>query len=70
MREEEPVPTAGLSNAFAVLRRRTFGFAAEECWRIVDPILTAWADDEVPLDEYAAGGNGPANWDTNCTLHA
>lgn len=43
------------------------GDTAEECWRIVDPILTAWADDAVPLAEYAAGGNGPADWDTNCT---
>ena len=43
------------------------GDTAEECWRIVDPILTAWADDAVPLAEYAAGGNGPAGWDTNCT---
>ncbi|KAA0975270.1 glucose-6-phosphate dehydrogenase [Paeniglutamicibacter gangotriensis] len=45
------------------------GDTAEECWRIVDPILTAWADDEVPLDEYPAGGNGPEDWPTNCTLN-
>ncbi len=44
------------------------GDTAEECWRIVDPILTAWADDMVDLDEYPAGGNGPSGWDTNCTL--
>ncbi|MDQ0096169.1 glucose-6-phosphate dehydrogenase [Paeniglutamicibacter psychrophenolicus] len=44
------------------------GDTAEECWRIVDPILTAWADDMVDLDEYPAGGNGPAGWATNCTL--
>lgn len=43
------------------------GDTAEECWRIVDPILGAWARDAVPLAEYAAGGNGPAGWDTNCT---
>ena len=43
------------------------GDTAEECWRIVDPILGAWAEDAVPLDEYAAGGNGPAGWGTNCT---
>lgn len=41
------------------------GDTAEECWRIVDPILAAWANDEVPLEEYAAGGPGPAGWDTN-----
>ncbi|WP_233548749.1 glucose-6-phosphate dehydrogenase [Galactobacter valiniphilus] len=38
------------------------GDAAEECWRIVDPVLEAWARDEVPLDEYAAGTEGPASW--------
>lgn len=44
------------------------GDTAEECWRIVDPILAAWAKDEVPLEEYAAGGAGPAGWETNCQL--
>ena len=32
---------------------------AEESWRIVEPILKAWADDEVPLSEYPAGSAGP-----------
>nr|WP_245356584.1 glucose-6-phosphate dehydrogenase [Paeniglutamicibacter kerguelensis] len=44
------------------------GDTAEECWRIVDPILAAWAANEVPIEEYAAGGNGPTGWETNCTL--
>ncbi|MGL3806123.1 glucose-6-phosphate dehydrogenase [Paeniglutamicibacter sp. R2-26] len=44
------------------------GDTAEECWRIVDPILAAWAANEVPLEEYAAGGSGPAGWATNCKL--
>jgi glucose-6-phosphate 1-dehydrogenase len=38
------------------------GDVAEQCWRIVQPILDAWAKDEVPLDEYAAGSAGPASW--------
>ncbi|WP_168582761.1 glucose-6-phosphate dehydrogenase [Gephyromycinifex aptenodytis] len=38
------------------------GDMAEECWRIVDPVLAAWADGSVPLDEYPAGSTGPANW--------
>jgi glucose-6-phosphate 1-dehydrogenase len=38
------------------------GDTAEECWRIVEPILTAWRDDAVPLDEYAAGSSGPDGW--------
>ncbi|MEI4273749.1 glucose-6-phosphate dehydrogenase [Klenkia sp. LSe6-5] len=33
---------------------------AEEGWRIVQPVLDAWAADEVPLAEYAAGSDGPA----------
>jgi glucose-6-phosphate 1-dehydrogenase len=36
------------------------GDEAEELWRIVEPVLSAWADDEVPLEEYAAGSAGPS----------
>lgn len=36
--------------------------AAVECWRIVEPALTAWERDEVPLDEYPAGSLGPEGW--------
>jgi glucose-6-phosphate 1-dehydrogenase len=32
---------------------------AEECWRIVEPVLAAWSIGEVPLLEYAAGSDGP-----------
>ena len=32
---------------------------AEECWRIVEPVLRAWRKDEVPLEEYTAGSLGP-----------
>ncbi|MHA7293796.1 glucose-6-phosphate dehydrogenase [Arthrobacter sp. HLT1-21] len=39
------------------------GDTAEDCWRIVDPVLDAWAADEVPLDEYPAGSSGPAAWE-------
>ena len=35
---------------------------AEECWRIVDPVLQAWANDEVPLETYPAGTMGPPEW--------
>lgn len=38
--------------------------AAEECWRIVEPILAAWEANEVPLEEYPAGTNGPEDWAT------
>ena len=34
---------------------------AEESWRIVEPILEAWAGGSVPLIDYPAGSNGPAN---------
>ena len=32
---------------------------AEQSWRIVEPILAAWAAGEVPLQEYPAGSAGP-----------
>ncbi len=32
---------------------------AEECWRIVEPIVEAWRQDRVPLHEYPAGSSGP-----------
>jgi glucose-6-phosphate 1-dehydrogenase len=39
------------------------GDSAEECWRIVDPVLQAWREGKVPMDEYAAGSDGPASWE-------
>ncbi|HSN12037.1 MAG TPA: glucose-6-phosphate dehydrogenase [Propionibacteriaceae bacterium] len=38
------------------------GDVAEECWRIVTPVLEAWAEGKVPLDSYAAGSAGPGAW--------
>jgi len=38
---------------------------AEDCWRIVEPVLKAWEQGEVPLEEYDAGSAGPASWPTN-----
>lgn len=38
------------------------GDTAVDCWRIVEPVLNAWAKDSVPLEEYDAGGSGPADW--------
>ena len=38
------------------------GDIAEECWRIVGPVIQAWKDGTVPLDEYRAGSSGPNNW--------
>jgi glucose-6-phosphate 1-dehydrogenase len=32
---------------------------AEEAWRILTPVLDCWSRDLVPLEEYAAGSNGP-----------
>ncbi len=43
------------------------GDTAEECWRIVDPILQAWREGSVPLDEYPAGSDGPPGWPTDST---
>ena len=38
------------------------GDTAEQCWRIVAPVLAAWREGKVPLDEYPAGATGPTNW--------
>jgi glucose-6-phosphate 1-dehydrogenase len=35
------------------------GDEAEESWRVVSPILSAWSKDLVPLEEYPAGSDGP-----------
>jgi glucose-6-phosphate 1-dehydrogenase len=39
------------------------GDEAEECWRIVEPILAQWEVDGPPLLDYAAGSTGPV-WAT------
>jgi glucose-6-phosphate 1-dehydrogenase len=38
------------------------GDTAEECWRIVDPVLQAWREGKVAMDTYAAGSDGPSSW--------
>ncbi|WAZ23888.1 glucose-6-phosphate dehydrogenase [Streptomyces cinnabarinus] len=35
------------------------GDEAEEAWRVLTPVLTAWEKDLVPLEEYPAGSDGP-----------
>jgi len=39
------------------------GDTAEQCWRVVDPVLRVWRDGSTPLDTYPAGSGGPADWD-------
>lgn len=41
------------------------GDTAEDCWRIIEPVLRSWDGGTVPLDEYDAGSAGPANWPTD-----
>jgi glucose-6-phosphate 1-dehydrogenase len=38
------------------------GDTAEDCWRILEPVLRAWSRGTVPLDEYDAGSSGPEGW--------
>lgn len=38
------------------------GDSVVECWQIVEPVLAAWQDAQVPMDTYAAGSDGPAGW--------
>ena len=35
---------------------------AEECWRIMRPVIRAWRDGKVPLEDYPAGSLGPEGW--------
>jgi glucose-6-phosphate 1-dehydrogenase len=51
---------AGLLDGDPLLAVR--GDNAEECWRIVAPVLEAWRSDEVPMDTYPAGSDGPRSW--------
>lgn len=36
--------------------------AAEECWRIIQPVRDAWRRGDVPLEDYRAGSAGPDGW--------
>ena len=38
------------------------GDIAEECWRILTPVVESWRDGRVGMDEYRAGSSGPASW--------
>jgi glucose-6-phosphate 1-dehydrogenase len=38
------------------------GDTAVECWRIVEPVIQAWREGAVPLEEYPAGSAGPDGW--------
>ncbi len=44
------------------------GDTAEQCWRIVEPVLAAWRAGAVPLEDYAAGSSGPSGWRTGSDL--
>jgi glucose-6-phosphate 1-dehydrogenase len=51
---------SGILDADPMLSVR--GDAAEESWRIIQPVRDAWSRGEVPLEEYAAGSSGPDGW--------
>lgn len=40
------------------------GDTAERCWQVVEPVLAAWRQGRVPLEEYPAGSDGPPDWRT------
>lgn len=41
------------------------GDNAEQAWRILEPVLRAWRNDQVPLLEYPAGSAGPQDYLAN-----
>ena len=51
---------SGILDGDATLSVR--GDSAEQCWRIVQPVIDAWRSGKVPLDDYPAGSSGPAGW--------
>jgi glucose-6-phosphate 1-dehydrogenase len=63
-----PPPASDLSAYGAVLLELLDGGSAlsvrgdeaEEAWRVVTPVLNAWSEKRVPLEEYPAGSGGPA----------
>ena len=38
------------------------GDIAEQCWRIVTPVVAAWKADASTVEEYEAGSTGPSDW--------
>ena len=38
------------------------GDSAEQCWRILAPVLDAWRRGDVPLESCRAWSEGPADW--------
>ena len=40
------------------------GDMSVESWRIIEPVLDAWRDGRVPLDDYRAGSAGPEDWES------
>jgi glucose-6-phosphate 1-dehydrogenase len=62
-RSSEPTFSAYANLILATLKSDPMlfirGDEAEEAWRIIDPVMTAWAAGDVPMQEYAAGGTPP-----------
>ncbi|HEX7739099.1 MAG TPA: glucose-6-phosphate dehydrogenase, partial [Marmoricola sp.] len=54
---------AGVLDADPTLSVR--GDTAEQCWRIVEPVLKAWRANKVPMETYPAGSAGPKDWSTS-----
>jgi glucose-6-phosphate 1-dehydrogenase len=52
---------AGVLEGDATLSVR--GDSAVQGWKVVEPFLAVWRDGTTPLDDYAAGSEGPDAWD-------
>lgn len=67
---EATLPAGELPEYGEVLRAviegdRTLSVSAEaavESWRIIEPVVAAWQNGELPLLDYAAGSAGPTGW--------
>jgi glucose-6-phosphate 1-dehydrogenase len=62
-RSSEPTFSAYANLILATLKSDPMlfirGDEAEEAWRIIDPVVRAWAAGDVPMQEYPAGGTPP-----------
>lgn len=54
---------SGILDSDAALSIR--GDTAEQCWRIVAPVIGAWRAGAVPMVDYPAGSAGPPDWRTS-----
>ena len=62
IREEIERLAASIGARGILLPLRVLRDEERQCWRIITPVLSRWAEGGSPLDEYEAGSAGPEGW--------